>query len=144
MQLRYYRSTDLNEIYDLARRSLREKYNPSIFIELPPYWPQGLIVLEEMDRIVGFIFGIMTSNIEARILMLAVSQERRGQGLGTLLSEQFFMECSKKGARVVSLEVRVSNTSALRFYQRRGFSISDRFPHYYSDGEDGYQLQLFL
>jgi ribosomal protein S18 acetylase RimI-like enzyme len=77
VQLRYYRSTDLNAIYDLARRSLREKYNPTIFIDLPPYWPQGLIVLEEMDRMIGFIFGIMTSSIEARILMLAVSQERR-------------------------------------------------------------------
>jgi ribosomal-protein-alanine N-acetyltransferase len=144
VQLRYYRSTDLNNVYDLARRSLREKYNPSIFIELPPYWPQGFIVLEEMDRTVGFIFGIMISQIEARVLMLAISPERRNQGLGTLLCQQFFQECGKKGARLISLEVRESNMGALKFYQRMGFSLSDRMEHYYSDGEDGLQLQFFL
>ena len=142
--MRYYRSTDLNNVYDLARRSLREKYNPSIFIELPLYWPQGLIVLEEMDRIVGFIFGIMVSQIEARVLMLAVSPERRNQGLGSLLCEHFVQECAKKGVRLVSLEVRVSNQGALKFYQRMGFNLSDRMSHYYTDGEDGLQLQLFL
>lgn len=144
MQLRNYRSTDLNGVYELARRSLRENYNPSIFIELPPYWPQGLIILEEMDRIVGFIFGVLISPIEARVLMLAISPERRNQGLGTLLCQQFFNECGNRGLRVISLEVRVSNISAMKFYQRLGFDITNRMTNYYSDGEDGLQLQHFL
>ena len=144
VQLRYFRSTDLSRVYDLACRSLKEQYNPSLFIELSPYWRQGFLVLEDMGEIIGFVFGIMVSTVEARILMLAVEEKHRGKGLGALLCRQFFQECANKGVRLVSLEVRASNLAAQRFYEKMGFVQVGVIEEYYSDKESGIALQLFL
>jgi len=144
VQLRYFTSNDLFQVYELASNSLRERYNPSIFTELSPYWPKGFIVLEERGRVVGFVFGIMVSSVEARILMLAVSGEMRGKGLGALLCRNFFQECAVKGVRLVSLEVRASNLAAQRFYEKLGFVQVGVIQEYYSDKESGIAMQLYL
>ncbi|OPY34672.1 MAG: putative N-acetyltransferase [Methanomassiliicoccales archaeon PtaU1.Bin124] len=142
--MRYFKSTDLPQVFDLATRALKERYNPNIFLDLSPYWRQGFIVLEDMGKIIGFVFGITVSSVEARILMLAVSEERRGHGFGALLCRQFFQECASKGIRLISLEVRVSNHSALRFYEKLGFVAVGEIKEYYSDKEDGMAMQLYL
>lgn len=144
MQLRNFRSSDLQGVYDLACRSLREKYNPSLFLDLSPFWREGFLVMEDMGKIVGFVFGIMVSPIEARVLMLAVSQEQRNKGYGKLLCRYFFQQCSNKGVRMVSLEVRTSNISAQHFYLKMGFIPAGTIKDYYSDGEDGLAMQMFL
>jgi len=144
VQVRYFQGKDVSEVYDIACRSLKENYNPTIFLELSPFWKEGFIVLEEMGQIVGFIFGIRVSQVEARVLMLAIRGEVRGKGLGTVLMRQFVHECTNKNIRMISLEVRVSNVTALRFYEKLGFSRVGAIKNYYSDGEDGIAMQLFL
>jgi ribosomal-protein-alanine N-acetyltransferase len=144
VQLRYFQSTDLSGVYDLACRSLREKYNVTLFLDLAPFWRQGLIVVEDMGVIIGFVFGIMSSPIEARILMLAVNAEHRNHGLGTLLCRHFFQECANKGVRVVSLEVRESNVAAQNFYMKLGFVTVGTINEYYSDKENGVAMQLYF
>jgi [ribosomal protein S18]-alanine N-acetyltransferase len=142
--IRYFRPSDLWAVYELASNTLKERYNPTVFTELSPYWPNGFLVAEEMGRVVGFLFGIMSSESECRVLMLAVKKEYRNQRVGTLLLTSFIREGSMRGAHLVSLEVRSSNLSAIRFYQRFGFMLTGRIPNYYSNGEDGYTLKLHL
>jgi ribosomal-protein-alanine N-acetyltransferase len=128
----------------VAAESLRERYDPTLFTQLVPFWPEGLIVIEDLGRVIGFVFGVMSGVQQARVLMLAVDRRYRGAGLGTLLSQEFFRECGKKGVRQVSLEVRASNVGAQRFYQRLGFFTIKRSSRYYSDGEDGIFLLRYL
>ncbi len=144
MQIRPYRSMDLPQVYEIAAISLRERYDPGIFISIPQYWPEGFMVAEESGVIIGFVFGVTVSHSEGRILMLAVMPRYRGLGLGTELTKRFFQECSKKGLGIVSLEVRESNSVALHFYERLGFTIARRMEGYYSDRENGLQLMAFL
>lgn len=144
MLIRYFRPSDVWAVYELASKNLKERYNPSVFTELSPYWPNGFLVAEEMGRIVGFLFGIMSSETESRILMLAVKKEHRNRGIGTMLLNRFLVECVNRGVHLVSLEVRSSNLAGIRFYQRFGFMLIGRIPNYYSNGEDGYSLQLHL
>lgn len=144
VQLRRFRNNDLRGVYELARTTLRENYNPTLFIELSPYWPDGFMVLEDQGEIIGFIFGIMVSPVESRVLMLAVSPLYRRRGLGTLLSQQFVKESANRGIRLVSLEVRASNLDALRFYEKMGFELVGRIKEYYTDKEDGLKLQKYL
>jgi ribosomal protein S18 acetylase RimI-like enzyme len=144
LQVRHYRHADLADVCQLASDSLRERYDPSLFYQLVPYWPEGLIVVEDMGRIIGFVFGVMSGPQEARILMLAIDRIFRGRGLGTLLTREFFRECGKRGVRRVTLEVRVSNVGAMHFYQRLGFLNIRRASHYYSDGEDGLFMMRYL
>ena len=42
----------------------------------------------------------------------------------------------------IYLEVRVSNESAVRMYERLGFQIKSRLRAYYRDGEDAYLMAL--
>lgn len=144
MQLRHFQNRDLAEVWQVASESLRERYDPTIFTQLVPFWPEGLLVIEDMGRVVAFVFGVMSGVQQARVLMLAVDRNYRGAGLGTLLTQEFFRECAKKGLRQVSLEVRASNVGAQRFYQRLGFFTVRRVPRYYSDGEDGILLLRYL
>jgi ribosomal-protein-alanine N-acetyltransferase len=142
--LRHFQNRDLTDIWQVATDSLRERYDPTLFTQLLPFWPEGLIVIEDLGRVIGFVFGVMSGPQQARILMLAVDRRYRGGGLGTLLTREFFRECGKRGIRQVSLEVRVSNQAALRFYQRLGFFNVRRVTRYYSDGEDGIFLLRYL
>ena len=144
MQIRAFRPSDVWEVYDLASDNLKERYNPSVFTELSPYWPNGFLVAEEMGRIIGFLFGIMSSEVECRVLMLAVRKEYRNHGIGSMLLTQFLREGANRGIHFVSLEVRASNLPAIRFYQRFGFMLTGRIKEYYSNGEDGYTLKLHI
>jgi [ribosomal protein S18]-alanine N-acetyltransferase len=142
--IRYFRPSDVWAVYELASNNLKERYNPTIFTELSPYWPNGFLVIEDMGRIVGFLFGILSSEMESRVLMLAVKKEYRNKGLGTMLLNRYLLESANRGVQFISLEVRANNLPAIRFYQRLGFMMTGRIPNYYSNGEDGYTLKLHL
>lgn len=102
MQIRYFQGRDLADVSQVAAESLRERYDPTLFLQLVPFWPEGLIVVEDMGRVVGFVFGVMSGHQQARVLMLAVDRLYRNGGLGTLLTQEFFRECGK-GAYARSL-----------------------------------------
>jgi len=142
MLLRQFRPNDLQRVYELACSSLSENYNPTLFIDLYAYWPEGFVVLENEGRILGLVFGILLSRSDARILMLAVDPQARGRGLGTVLYREFQRECGLKGIRHITLEVRVSNSVAIHFYERLGFQVTGRVPRYYSNGEDAFRMDL--
>lgn len=144
VRLRPFEHRDLGQVYNLACRALNETYSITVFTDLCTYWPGGLIVLEEGGDIIGFVFGIMVSRAEARILMLAVEPPHRMRGLGSLLYRSFERECANKGMKTVGLEVRVSNLPAIRFYQKLGFQITGRIDSYYTNGEDAYRMQTFF
>jgi len=144
LQIRYFQGRDLADICQVASTSLLEHYDPNLFVQLVPYWPEGLIVIEDMGRVVGFVFGIRSGERQARILMLAINDRYRGGGLGTMLTEEFFRECAKRGICQVTLEVRVSNDKAMRFYQRLGFFNVRIVQRYYSNGEDGLFMMRYL
>jgi len=123
---------------------LRERYTPSLFVNLHHYWPEGFIVIEDLGTVQGFILGVMVSNIQARILMLAVRGDRRRRGYGTLLFHRFCAECAKKGVRYITLEVRESNISAILFYEKMGFQSVGEIKRYYTDGEHAHKMHFFL
>ena len=74
---------------------------------------------------------------EAHISTLAVTPAERGKGIGELLLMRLIKEAEKRGANVVTLEVRVSNLPAQGLYEKYGFTVQGRRVRYYSDnGED--------
>jgi len=144
LYLRGFSASDLTSVYDLACQTLSERYDPALFMTISEGWPEGFVVVESPYGISAFILGVMTSAVHARILMLAVSPKLQRRGVGTLLMNRFLEESRKKGAKVVTLEVRKGNDGAMRFYSRLGFQPVDVIKNYYNDGEDAYQMQLFL
>ena len=75
---------------------------------------------------------------ELHINTLAVTADRRREGLATRLLGFVFADAAAAGARRATLEVRRSNEPALRLYERLGFTVKAVRTAYYSQpDEDG-------
>ena len=86
--------------------------------------------------LVGF-GGIWLMVDEAHVTTMAVLPASRRSGVATLLLLELLQEARRGGARVATLDVRVSNSDAQRLYRAFGFVEVGRRIRYYDDnGED--------
>jgi ribosomal-protein-alanine N-acetyltransferase len=125
----------------IVAEALHEHYDPTLYTSLSAAWPEGFIVaVEPGDRPVGFLLGVQQVPTEGRILMFAIDRAWRRRGIGERLMVTFLQRCRHRGLTRATLEVRVSNATAIRLYARFRFSVVDLLRAYYSDGENGYQM----
>ncbi|MGB5300175.1 MAG: ribosomal protein S18-alanine N-acetyltransferase [Thiogranum sp.] len=93
-------------------------------------------------------YGVMSVAAgESHILNITVRPESQRQGIGGKLMKHFLQLARRHNADIAMLEVRPSNTSALRLYEKLGFNeISVRRNYYPSDNgrEDALLLALSL
>lgn len=69
---------------------------------------------------------------------IAVFPEHRGKGIATALLNALLEEAGRRGGEFLSLEVRPSNTGAVRLYEKLGFREEGRRKNFYADPlEDG-------
>lgn len=68
---------------------------------------------------------------EVELLLCAAHPRCRRQGLGACMMQRVIAECRRRGARTLFLEVRSGNRAAIALYQRTGFVVRGRRPHYY-------------
>jgi ribosomal-protein-alanine N-acetyltransferase len=73
---------------------------------------------------------------EAHISTIASHADWRRRGIGELLLIAMIDGATQVGARVVTLEVRVSNTDAQALYRKYGFDVTGSRKHYYSDNRE--------
>jgi ribosomal-protein-alanine N-acetyltransferase len=73
---------------------------------------------------------------EAHITTIAVRPESRGKGLGELVLCGLVDTALEVSARIITLEVRVSNTVAQNLYLKYGFKQSGLRRRYYSDNNE--------
>ena len=143
--LRGFRPSDVGPISAIVAEALHEHYDPSLYLSLSAEWPSGfLVAVDPADLPTGFLLGVNQVEGEARVLMFAVERGRRGGGIGTRLMDEFLERCRQRLFHRVTLEVRVSNVSAIRFYTRYRYSVIDLLRGYYSDGENGYHMARSL
>jgi [ribosomal protein S18]-alanine N-acetyltransferase len=100
----------------------------------------GLFAPEEpqhsSDLIVGY-GGVWLTVDHAHVTTIAVDPAHRGKGVGELLLNALIDHAYELQARMLTLEVRVSNTSAQKLYLKYGFEPGGKRPRYYTDnGED--------
>ncbi len=87
------------------------------------------------DRIAGFA-GMWVIYDEAHVTTIGIDPAYRGQGLGEWLLAHLFGAAIGRGAKWLTLEVRVSNESALALYRKYGFEVHGTRPRYYSDNNE--------
>lgn len=68
---------------------------------------------------------------EAHLLNIAIAVEQQGKGLGLQLLEHLMQRAGERGCVECFLEVRDSNKSAYRLYERFGFNEIGRRRDYY-------------
>lgn len=141
VQLRGFQIRDIPFVASIVAEALNEHYDTSLYVSLSEAWPDGFLVAGDLlGRPVGFLLGVTQVEGEGRVLMFAVDREHRRAGIGSQLMDAFLQRARDRGLRRATLEVRVGNATAIRFYTRYGFSVIDLLRGYYSDGENGYQM----
>jgi [ribosomal protein S18]-alanine N-acetyltransferase len=91
-----------------------------------------IYVLRTPERPVAAFCAFWLVADQAHINNLAVFPELRGRGLGTQLLESVVVEAARLGATELTLEVRASNTPALRLYEHAGFRRAGVRKNYYT------------
>ena len=89
-------------------------------------------VVEEKGRILGYC-SMQTVLDEGDILNVAVTRDRQKEGIGYFLVDSMLMLAAARGIHIVHLEVRESNGSARRLYQRLGFNEDGFRKNYYTE-----------
>lgn len=94
-------------------------------------------IVGELDgRIVAYA-GAWVSFNQAEVMNVAVEPEFRGQGIGTILFGKLIRAVKLRGATAITLEVRPSNTAAIKLYESFGLrSVGRRRGYYLDNGED--------
>lgn len=136
LKIRHAQPQDIFSVIKITYDTLPERYSPVVFNRFYEIFPKGFLVAEKLQKIVGFIVGIKTSNITSRITLLSVITDYRRQGIGSALITQFLKEMVIQKITKVELEVRVNNIAAVNFYKKHGFFITDTIRSFYQDGED--------
>lgn len=83
----------------------------------------------EDDQLLGFYIA-STGGGDAELLDIAVNPKQRKKGVGACLMEDL-VAWAEKRADSLFLEVRVSNTRAIRLYERFDFMEVGERPNYY-------------
>lgn len=132
-------------------------------------WDLALTLSQTLDQHDNLI-GVVVSKLEPHrggalrgyIAMLAVKEEYRGKGIATKLvrmaidamvereadevcsSPMVLWPSGKLTVHQVALETEVTNTAAMKLYERLGFLRSKRLHRYYLNGNTAFRLVLYL
>lgn len=142
--IRTIHSEDLFAIIRLASTVLTETYSPSLFTFFYETSPETFIVAEEHHKIIGFAIGIKQPNTIGRIVMIGTSGEKQRRGVGSNLLRHLITLFSTNQTPLIELEVKKTNTNAIRFYQKHGFHIIEEIPNFYQDGVAAFIMRRTL
>lgn len=102
-----------------------------------------MLVAEENGEVIGF--GCTCTACESCDLEnVLVAEEYRNSGVGKAVLEELIADAKARGAEKIFLEVRVSNTAAMRLYLSCGFVGVYARTRYYADGEDCLVMQKVI
>jgi [ribosomal protein S18]-alanine N-acetyltransferase len=137
IELRNLKLRDLGAIERIERRSYPTPWSRSMFAgELTKSSSVCLGAYDtDTDRLVAYL--IISRYVDAwHVMNVAVAPDYRGRGIATRLLERLFELTAADGGRGYTLEVRVSNRSAIRLYEKLGFKARGVRRGYYTDNRE--------
>jgi ribosomal-protein-alanine N-acetyltransferase len=139
VQLRRLEMDDLAGVETIERTSYPTPWSRSMFAgELAK--PSSLCLgAFESDGAEGALVGflIVSRYVDAwHVMNVAVDPEHRGRGIATMLLERLFELTADDARRGYTLEVRVSNATAIALYERLGFESRGIRRGYYTDNRE--------
>jgi len=127
--------SDIPSVAALEADVYDQPWPPRVFFDELAMENRRYVVVSNGDaRIVGY-GGLLAVDHDAHITTLAVAPEARGHQLGKRLMLALVDEALDVGARHLTLEVRLSNSSAQGLYELFGFAPVGKRKNYYK-GED--------
>jgi len=139
IELRRLGLGDLREIEAIEHRSYPTPWSRSMFageLAKPSSICLGAFEADdESGALVGYL--IVSRYVDAwHVMNVAVDPDQRGRGIATMLLERLFELTSEDARRGYTLEVRVSNETAIGLYERLGFRARGLRRGYYTDNRE--------
>ena len=132
---------DLDEIYKIEKESFPDPYSKGL-LKAFLFFPGTYIVALSEREIAGYAIGVVRYETVGHIISIAVSKEKRRNGIGRLLLTKAVERLRLKGAQSIRLEVRESNIEAIELYKKAGFLAEEKIDGYYADGESALVMYL--
>ena len=128
--------TDVDGVMAVEHDSFLTPWSRSAFEEeLAQNRLARYIVAVENGEIVGYAGTWLVIN-EAHVTNVAVSGQRRREGIGRLLMQKLMELARENGMESMTLEVRVSNAAARHLYDQMGFVAAGIRKNYYSETKE--------
>jgi len=144
-QIRRCDREDVQAVININMEALPEHYSDYFYYEILGEFPETFLVAEFEGSLVGYVMCRIEYGFshlkrlglarKGHIVSIAVREQHRGKGVGTMLVHAAQEAMEEKTATESYLEVRVTNGGAIALYQRLGYSITSRIEAYYKDGE---------
>ena len=136
VELRRLETRDLDLVEAIERESYPTPWSRSMFdAELRKPSALALGAFTESDVLVGYAF--VSRYVDAwHVMNVAVADSYRRRGIASALLERLFAVTESDPQRGYTLEVRVSNTGAIRLYEQLGFEARGIRRGYYTDNRE--------
>jgi ribosomal-protein-alanine N-acetyltransferase len=139
IELRRLGLGNLQEIEEIERRCYPTPWSRSMFageLAKPSSICLGAFGADEQEgKLAGYL--IVSRYVDAwHVMNVAVAPEHRGRGIAAMLLERLFELTATDARRGYTLEVRVSNTTAIGLYERLGFRARGVRRGYYTDNRE--------
>ena len=136
LALRRLELSDLDAIERIEKASYPTPWSRSMFTsELAKPSSHSLAAVGPAGELVGYL--ILSRYVDAwHVMNVAVAPEQRRHGVASALLERLFEITRDDVRRGYTLEVRVSNTAAIRLYERFDFRPCGIRRGYYTDNRE--------
>jgi ribosomal-protein-alanine N-acetyltransferase len=136
VELRRLETRDLDLVEAIERESYPTPWSRAMFdAELRKPSALALGAFTESDVLVGYAF--VSRYVDAwHVMNVAVADSYRRRGIASALLERLFAVTESDPQRGYTLEVRVSNTGAIRLYEQLGFEPRGIRRGYYTDNRE--------
>ncbi|MCI0183707.1 MAG: ribosomal protein S18-alanine N-acetyltransferase [Acidibacillus sp.] len=127
---------DVDHVMNIEKASFTAPWSRNAFLgELTENHFAHYVVMTLGDELIGY-GGMWVIIDEAHVTNIAVYPTYRGHKLGERLLRRLMAEAIAKGARKMTLEVRVTNTPAKGLYRKLGFEDGGIRKGYYTDNRE--------
>ncbi|MEL1134707.1 ribosomal protein S18-alanine N-acetyltransferase [Desulfitobacterium sp. THU1] len=136
MIIRPMQEKDLPRIMEIEHACFPAPWAPQSFVgELRDNEYARYFCLEYEGKVIGYM-GLWFILEEGHITNVAIAPEYRGKRRGEFLMRSVIDFMVREGMERMTLEVRATNTSAQRLYERLGFATAGVRKGYYSDNRE--------
>ncbi len=125
--IRFMQATDVASVTQIEKKVQSHPWTEKQFLEAVEQYQST--VIEKNGQVVGFCI-LQPVLDEANLLLMAIDPSQQGQGLGFELLDQSMAMLSNNPLQIF-LEVRESNSAAIKLYEKADFHQIDLRKNYY-------------
>jgi len=143
---------DLDSVIEINERELPEDYPYFFYKSILDSFPESFLIAQNRNgQVIAYIMWRVEKSPSihslkyvnmGHLVSVAVSEGYRKKGIAQALLTSSMAAIKKHKIKQYVLEVRVSNYTAIRLYEKYNFKVESIKQNYYRDGENAYYMTL--